>query len=258
MKLKLNTPTNTDVIRKVNIKDKLKELGISLDDISLGDFDVIGEYTARKTRPQDSEMYRKVGAFFRPNYERGILIYSLIKHYKVESFLEIGHGKGFSTFCAAMAMDDLGKGKVVTIDPNIDVDYTNQLKRVFPKAWFDRISFMKSTSQEVLPVLLEKETFDFVFIDGDHTYEGTKHDWEQTKDKYNKILLFDDYHLPGKEKQKYDDQSIQCAQLIDEIDDPSKHLIIGDRRIFVDDRGYSDDQINAGQVLLVHESVRDK
>ena len=157
-----------------------------------------------------------------------------------------------------MAMDDLGKGKVVTIDPNIDVDYTNQLKRVFPKAWFDRISFMKSTSQEVLPVLLEKETFDFVFIDGDHTYEGTKHDWEQTKDKYNKILLFDDYHLPGKEKQKYDDQSIQCAQLIDEIDDPSKHLIIGDRRIFVDDRGYSDDQINAGQVLLVHESVRDK
>ena len=92
MKLELSTPqsTSADVpIKKTYIKDKLENLGISLEDISLGDFDVVGEYTAKKTRPRNSELYKKVGAFFRPNYERGILIYSLIKHYEVETFLEV-------------------------------------------------------------------------------------------------------------------------------------------------------------------------
>jgi hypothetical protein len=43
--------------------------------------------------------------------------------------------------------------------------------------------------------------------------------------------------------------------LIDEIDDPSKELIIMDRRMFFDDRQLSDDQIDYGQVLLTHPGV---
>ena len=92
----------------------------------------------------------------------------------------------------------------------------------------------------------EDETFDLVYIDGDHTYEGTKLDWENTKDRFNKFLLFDDYHLPSKE----DPNDIQCAHLIDQIEDESKQLIIMDRRIFLDDRGLTDDEIDYGQVLL--------
>ena len=61
----------------------------------------------------------------------------------------------------------------------------------------------------------------------------------------NKILLFDDYHLPGKVE-----KDINCSNLIDQIEDNSKELIIMDRRIFFDDRGYTDDEINYGQVLL--------
>ena len=62
-----------------NIKEKLKELDFDLSEISLGDFDLIGEYCAKKSRSRDSELYKSAGCFFRPNYERGILIYSLIK-----------------------------------------------------------------------------------------------------------------------------------------------------------------------------------
>lgn len=231
-------------IKTIHIKDKLKEMGIALEDLVLGDFDMIGEYTAKKARSRDSELYKEAGAFFRPNYERGMLIYSLIKKYEVESFLEIGFGRGYGTLCAAMAMEELGNGKIVTIDPNFDQDFLNHLKRVFPQEWFERISFMQGTSQEILPTL--QEDFDFVYIDGDHTYDGVKYDWENTKDRFNKFLLFDDYHLPSKKEEN----DIECAKLIDEIEDKTKQLIIMDRRIFFDDRRYADEDIDYGQVLI--------
>ena len=239
----LIVPERTGNIKKVMIHEKLKSLGISVEDLSLGDFDQIGEMTAKKKRDPNSDLYKSVGAFFRPNYERGILIYSLIKHYNVKSFLEIGFGRGYGTMCAALAMSENGGGKIASIDPNFDQDFLNQLGQVFPQQWFEMIQFIQGKSQDYLPTT--KEKFDFIYIDGDHTYTATKRDWELCKDRYNKLLLFDDYHLPGKVQ-----KDIECSNLIDQIEDESKELIIQDRRIFLDDRGYTDDQIDYGQVLL--------
>ena len=96
---------------------------------------------------------------------------------------------------------------------------------------------------------LKPTQFDFVYIDGDHRYEAVKQDWELCKDRYEKLLLFDDY-IPANEESPDD---IQCSTLIDSIEDDSKELIIMDRRIFPDDRKMSDDEINYGQVLLTRE-----
>ncbi len=239
-----NIPPRTGDIKKVLIHEKLKSLGISVDkDIRLGDFDQLGEMTARKRRDPSSELYNSIGAFFRPNYERGILIYTLIKKYNVKSFLEIGFGRGYGTFCAAMAMHENGGGKIVTVDPNFNKEHLDNLSVALPKEWFSMVSFMAGKSEEYLSGNSEK--FDFVYVDGDHTYEATKKDWEMCKDRYNKLLLFDDYHLPGKIQ-----KDIDCSNLIDQIEDDTKELIIMDRRIFFDDRGYSDDEIDYGQVLL--------
>ena len=231
-------------MRTVRIDKKLEEMGVALDSIQMGDFDYIGEYTAKRDRKPGDPNYRKHGAYYRSNYERGLLIYYLIRQYNLTSMLEIGFGRGYGTFCAARAFHDAGiVGKVVTIDPVIDEKFLGALQTVFPADWFKYVQFARGTSQQALPTLNEK--FDLIYIDGDHSYEGTKHDWEQTKDKWNKFLLFDDYHLPTK-----GDPGIQCSQLIDEIDDPSKELIIMDRRMFFDDRRLTDDQIDYGQVLL--------
>jgi len=231
-------------MRHVNIKQKLEEIGVSLDSIMMGDFDYIGEYTAKRDRKPNDANYKKYGAYYRSNYERGILIYYLIRQFNLRSFLEVGFGRGYGTFCAARAFHDAGiEGKVLTIDPALDEKYLTALQQVFPKEWFKCIQFAKGTSQAILPQV--KDHYDLVYVDGDHSYDGTKHDWEKTKDLWDKFLLFDDYHLPTK-----DDPGIQCSRLIDEIDDPSKELIIMDRRMFFDDRRFTDDQIDYGQVLL--------
>ncbi len=234
-------------MKNIHIVDKLKELNFELDDLVLGDFDVIGERCARKHRDPDSEFYKKYGAFFRPNYERGLLIYSLILEYDIKSFLEIGFGRGYGSLCAAMAMRDNGGGKITTIDPNFDWNHIDQIKREFPKEWFDMIEFVSDYSQRHLSDY--KDTFDFIYIDGDHRYEAVKRDWELSKDKYNKVLLFDDYIPTGTDS----DDDIQCSTLIDSIEDDSKELIIMDRRIFIDDLKRPDKSITYGQVLLTKE-----
>ena len=127
----LIVPERTGNIKKVMIHEKLKSLGISVEDLNLGDIDQIGEVTAKKKRDPRSDLYKSVGAFYRPNYERGILIYSLIKHYNVKSFLEIGFGRGYGTMCAALAMSENGGGKIASIDPNFDQDFLNNLAKLF-------------------------------------------------------------------------------------------------------------------------------
>jgi hypothetical protein len=234
-------------MQRVSIQEKLSNIGFELEDLSLGDFDVIGEWCAKKQRGRDSDLYKKVGAFFRPNYERGLLIYSLIHEYNVKSFLEIGFGRGYGTLCAAMAMHENGGGKIVTVDPNFDNAHIDRLKQAFPREWFDLINFVPGYSQEYLSD--NNDPFDFVYIDGDHRYEAVKRDWELCKERYEKILLFDDY-IPTNQESPDD---IQCSTLIDSIEDDSKELIIMDRRIFVDDRKMSDDEINYGQVLLTKD-----
>ena len=140
----------------IHIIDKLKELNFELDDYVLGDFDTIGEWGAKKSRDPNSELYKKFGAYLRPNYERGILIYSLILEYDIKSFLEIGFGRGYGTLCAAMAMHENGGGTITTIDPNFDQNHIERLKQAFPKEWFDMITFASWYSQDYLSENEEK------------------------------------------------------------------------------------------------------
>lgn len=233
-------------MKKINIKEKLSQIECPLSTLSLGDFDQIGEFTAKKARSPNDSLYKTAGCYFRPNYERGLLVYSLIKRFEIRSFFEIGFGRGYASFCAAKAMTDMGwdDGKVYSVDPNIDENHLKNISQIFPKEWFQKINLIKGNVNDALTMVAGP--FDMVYIDGDHRYEGVKNDWECMKDRFNKFLLFDDYGVEEK-------GDIQVKRLVDEIND-EKELIITDRRIFFDDRKILDEDVNYGQVLIKNKN----
>jgi predicted O-methyltransferase YrrM len=239
-------PERTGDIDRVHIVDKLKEMGfIPGENLSLGNFDQIGELTARKSRHPSNSFYHTSGFFFRPNYERGLLIYSMIKHLKVESFLEIGFGRGYVSLCAAMAMSENGFGKITSVDPNFDQDHLKRLNDSYPDEWFPRLQCVQGKSQDFLKGDDCQERYDLIFIDGDHRYESVKEDWELCEKKMGHAIIFDDYHMP-----QVDEADIEVANVVDGIVGYKKELIILDRRIFVDDRKIPDDEINYGAVMI--------
>lgn len=238
--------------KTVLIADKLSEIGMPVDTLSLGEFDYIAEPTAKKMRDPGSELWRKAGAFFKPNLERGLLIYSLIKQHKLTSYLEIGFGRGYAAICAAKAFAELGNdGQVMVIEPVLDDNHMAMLGQIFPAEWMNRIQIAKAKSSDVLPRLQDK--YDLVYVDGDHTAPTVRGDWEGVKDIWNCFCLFDDWLMD-----KGTDPMIQVHEALEDVEQPEgvrSELIVMDRRVFLDDRKWPDEKIRYGQLLLTRDSA---
>jgi hypothetical protein len=151
-----------------------------------------------------------------PNYERGILLYSLIAKYKPKNVLEIGTAEGYSTLCMAWAMTDYNiNGKIFTIDPKpFDVPVERNVtwednpkhdtvmlsrrelwNKFADNEWIKKIEVLTGFSGEVLQKNTKLPKMDMGFIDGSHVYEAVVHDFYAFLEVASKSfhLLFDDY-----------------------------------------------------------------
>ena len=113
------------------------------------------------------------------------LLYGLVRSMKPAVCVEIGSARGKSACYIGMALKENGRGKLYAIDPHTltawnddeSTDTFGILKSNISALGLDaQISIMRSTSEEasinwVLPI-------DLIFIDGDHSYDGVKRDWE--------------------------------------------------------------------------------
>ena len=151
-----------------------------------------------------------------PNYERGILLYSLIAKYKPKNVLEIGTAEGYSTLCMAWAMTDYNiNGKIFTIDPKpFDVPVERNVtwednpkhdtvmlsrrelwNKFADNEWIKKIEVLTGFSGEVLQKNTKLPKMDMGFIDGSHAYTVVVHDFyaflEIASENFH--LLFDDY-----------------------------------------------------------------
>ena len=107
--------------------------------------------------------------------ETGTLLYDLVRDNKFSRTLEIGMAYGMSALFICQALKDNGPGSHTAIDPAQDTSWGSIGRLNIERAGLgDRFRLFPSTAHEVLPrLLLEKERFDFAFIDGMHLFDYT-------------------------------------------------------------------------------------
>jgi hypothetical protein len=154
------------------------------------------------------------------NLGYGWLHYSLIRIMRPDKVLCIGSRYGFIPAVCALACKDNKRGVVEFVDAGFDMnDYRGPgehwggvgfWKRCDPKKYFAKFGLSKylnlhvMTSEEFADKNSEMK-FDFVHVDGDHSYDGVKHDYELFWPRINKggFMAFHDIGSPDKDGNIY-------------------------------------------------------
>jgi predicted O-methyltransferase YrrM len=92
----------------------------------------------------------------------------------ITSVLEIGFAYGLSTLYIADALSDRDVERYVAVDPHQSTQWHSIGLRNIERAGIDYVDLMEEYSEVALPNLLSQGArFDFVFIDGYHTFDHT-------------------------------------------------------------------------------------
>ena len=124
-----------------------------------------------------------------------MFIYGLVCTLRPKLIAEVGTNKGASAIImsSAMEMFDIN-GQIFTCD--IRKEYYEIAIREIQKAGYSNKVNVLHGQVNKLPNLM----YDLAFIDGDHSYEGTKADFDYLKDKCKYILFHDVYSCEGKQQ----------------------------------------------------------
>ncbi len=164
---------------------------------------------------------------FKKDINNANLLLNIIKKYKPVNFLEVGVLEGATSRNVCELLNNINEGKFnyVGIDLFTDTNDNNEFTPISvkisnPLKWiyFKLILRMNPNSKDCVAYLLKKfkksinlykgyskdllqqidlNKFNFVFLDGGHSYETVKDDLNLLKQKlsYNSIIICDDYNI---------------------------------------------------------------
>jgi predicted O-methyltransferase YrrM len=118
-----------------------------------------------------------------------------------QAILEIGSYLGASACCFGAALKNQGRGRILCVDTWANDAMTEGKRDTMTQfaentaAYHAYISPVRGYSTEVVERVREQvDHLDVLFIDGDHSYEGVKADWDAYKGflRQGSIVIFHD------------------------------------------------------------------
>lgn len=162
-------------------------------------------------------------------------LYGLCRAIRPTVVVEIGSARGLSTCALALACRQNGNGKVYAIDPHTVNGWTDQGNGSETLAFLvDRLNdyelapwcrVIQSTSAEV--AVGWSRPIDLFFIDGDHTYEGIRNDFESFQPwlRDHSLVVFHDTLWENHHENVYYRADIGVPRFLDDLRAKGFHLV---------------------------------
>jgi len=133
--------------------------------------------------------------------KEGQQLYQIALDLKPSVIVEVGTFKGHSGAWFLKALEELGKGLLITIDITKPINYNKLTKAQLTANHHEATENLKAVSERFVQVVDEvnpdvPDVIDLLFIDGNHTQEACYQDLSQFYPKLRKggICLVHDFH----------------------------------------------------------------
>ena len=155
------------------------------------------------------------------------ILHGLVLANRPEVVVEIGSASGWSTCVIGSALRENNCGRIHAIDPHTITNW-NDDKSVDTYAIIrsniqrldleDYVSIVRNTSQKAAETWTQG--IDLLFIDGDHSYEGVKGDWEgflKHMKPFSLVIFHDTMWETGQVNEQYKRDDMGVPQFVDEL-----------------------------------------